>query len=119
MAAHGIIHRDIKPDNILLNSKKHGIYDVRIADFGFATKIDLQNADDSICGTPGYIAPEVLNKKAYQINSDIFSIGSVIFNILAQRSLFPGKDFNEVLHANKICNLSHINNQIKNFSFEG
>ncbi len=61
-----IIHRDLKPENILLHSKCKGIYDIRIADFGFAcfedklTKAD--NPDDEIiCGTPGYIAPEALD----------------------------------------------------------
>ena len=62
---HNIVHRDLKPENLLLASKTND-WDLKIADFGLATiikdpskKINLQ------CGSSGYIAPEVLNKRGY------------------------------------------------------
>lgn len=44
MGRKGIIHRDLKPENVLLNSKAEGVYDVRIADFGFATTYDANSS---------------------------------------------------------------------------
>lgn len=55
------MHRDIKPENILLNSNESGVFEIRIADFGFSTYLDKSQAEKVICGTPGYVAPEVLN----------------------------------------------------------
>jgi len=73
MVRKGIIHRDLKPENILLNSKSPGNYDIRIADFGFATffntktyePVDVRE-EGFVLGTPGYIAPESLNSKGYK-----------------------------------------------------
>jgi serine/threonine protein kinase len=57
----GIVHRDIKLDNILINRIDGGQYNVKIADFGLAMKLPGENVPVyEICGTPGYIAPEVL-----------------------------------------------------------
>jgi calcium-dependent protein kinase len=65
MGRKNIVHRDLKPENVLLNSKREGVYDIRIADFGFATHYDPNSPLDSeqrtiVCGTPGYIAPEAI-----------------------------------------------------------
>ena len=60
-----IIHRDLKPENILINSKYDGAYDLRIADFGFAVSLENPNHKLNKCGTPGYVAPEVLRDKTY------------------------------------------------------
>jgi serine/threonine kinase 33 len=56
----GIVHRDIKLDNVLLNSKQEGVYDIRIADFGLAKIISKGELLFQKCGSPTYIAPEVL-----------------------------------------------------------
>ena len=59
MSSKNIIHRDLKLENILLNSKENN-YEVKLADFGLSTSIN--NIDlFRHCGTPGYVAPEVLN----------------------------------------------------------
>lgn len=81
-----IIHRDLKPENILLKSKESDT-DIVIADFGLSTDIIfLEKILFKRCGTPGFVAPEVLNydeKKHsfYNEKCDIFSVG-VIFYIL-------------------------------------
>ena len=57
----GIVHRDLKPENLLLESKEEGITSLKIADFGLARLLTEEHSTASTtCGTPGYVAPEVL-----------------------------------------------------------
>ncbi len=94
-----IIHRDIKLDNVLINKKEDGCYNVKIADFGLAL-INKKRIGDRIylkCGTPGYVAPEILRGQGYDSKCDIFSIGSLLFNLLTGRYLFSGNKIKEIL----------------------
>ncbi len=81
-----IVHRDIKLDNILINKKEEGQYNVKIADFGMATFSSGQLYIK--CGTPGYVAPEILRSEGYTNKCDIFSVGVVFFNLLTGLYLF-------------------------------
>lgn len=104
MHSHNIMHRDLKPENILL--RKEGDFDCVIADFGLA-QISNEEYMFVRCGTPGYVAPEVVNlkdlKAKYSPICDLFSVG-VIFHLLALRkSPFPGKEYDEVLSQNRAC----------------
>lgn len=88
----GIVHRDIKLDNILIKKIEETQYVVKLADFGFATFAGLKKQPLFVkCGTPGYTAPEILRGQGYSLNSDIFSLGSVLFNLLSGCYLFAGK----------------------------
>lgn len=60
------------------------------------------------CGTPTYIAPEVLRGKSYSFNADIFGVGSMMFNLATGRYLFVGKTTQELINKNKECNLSEL-----------
>lgn len=94
MGRKSIIHRDLKPENILLNSKARGVFDLRIADFGYAINLsDLKSKaeDDFICGTPGYIAPEVLAGGKYTLKADLFSVGAILYALLTFKNYFKGR----------------------------
>ena len=78
-----IVHRDLKPENLLLRSPGDD-YDVVIADFGLASFVKEGEKLKLACGSPGYVAPEVLTEKSggYDTKSDIFSIGVILYVML-------------------------------------
>lgn len=84
MHKKGYMHRDLKPDNILL-AKKDDNYDIRIADFGLASLVQTSDYIHRRCGTPGYCAPEVLNYKdndpMYNEKCDVYSIGCIFYQL--------------------------------------
>ncbi|PVD22737.1 hypothetical protein C0Q70_15993 [Pomacea canaliculata] len=72
---HRIIHRDLKLGNMLLNENM----DLKLADFGLATRVDFEGERKmTVCGTPNYIAPEVLQKKGHSFEADIWAVGCII-----------------------------------------
>ena len=92
--SQGIVHRDIKPENILL-SGGHAI----VADFGIARAIDIGGVKQLTMtgvagpGTPAYMSPEqLLGDRAVDARSDIYSLGCVLYEMLAGKPPFPGKD---------------------------
>ena len=80
-----IVHRDLKPENILLKSPDDDT-DVRIADFGFSKMITTEaQMLLTACGTPVYVAPEVLTAKGYGMEVDMWSIGVITYVLSAPR----------------------------------
>ena len=77
----GIAHRDLKPENLLLVSKTDD-KDIKIADFGFAKKVTGSKCLMTQCGTPGYVAPEILHGVPYGTKSDMWSLGVIIYILL-------------------------------------
>lgn len=81
-----------------------------IADYGLA---EFSNAEEYLfvrCGTPGYVAPEVINikdmKTKYDPICDMFSLGLIFHLLLMGKSAFPGKNYDEVLSQNRASNIS-------------
>lgn len=97
-AAHAIplVHRDFKPDNILLEENT-GI--ARIADFGLAvrTKVGTEREEKVLAGTPAYMSPEQTHGEVFDVRSDLFSLGSVLHFAATGKDAFPGGTAEEVL----------------------
>jgi calcium/calmodulin-dependent protein kinase I len=91
-----VVHRDIKLDNILINKIDDGDLKVIIADFGLACLAPDEPLTDK-CGTPCYLAPEMLRGQGYGLKCDIFSLGSVFFNLVTGFYLFNGSNAEEVV----------------------
>uniref|UniRef100_A0A8C7D0J2 non-specific serine/threonine protein kinase n=1 Tax=Oncorhynchus kisutch TaxID=8019 RepID=A0A8C7D0J2_ONCKI len=89
----GIIHRDLKPQNILLSytsrkrSSIHGIR-IKIADFGFARYLQSNMMAATLCGSPMYMAPEVIMSQNYDAKADLWSIGTVVYQCLVGKPPF-------------------------------
>jgi serine/threonine protein kinase len=76
-----------------------------VADFGLGVFTLNDEPLTKKCGTPGYVAPEILRSEGYSYKADIFSLGSLFFNLATSRYLFNGKDTNEMLINNMKCKL--------------
>ena len=75
-----VMHRDIKPENLILRNQSN--LELCLADFGLAEFVDSSKRLLTRCGTPGYVAPEVLLDKDYDERVDIFSVGVILYNLL-------------------------------------
>jgi serine/threonine protein kinase len=78
---HHVAHRDLKPENLLLRSKEDDSA-VKIADFGFAKRVERPNSLKTQCGTPGYVAPEILEGIPYDECADMWSVGVILYILL-------------------------------------
>jgi len=77
----GIVHRDLKPENLLLSSKQADAH-LKLADFGLSKVMEAAAVLETQCGTPGYVAPEVLMGEGYDEKVDIWSIGVIMYILL-------------------------------------
>jgi len=76
-----VAHRDLKPENLLLQSADNDS-NIKIADFGFAKKCLRPNSLTTQCGTPGYVAPEILEGTPYDTKADMWSLGVIVYILL-------------------------------------
>lgn len=114
MHSNKIMHRDMKPENIIFENKNN--LKLQIVDLGFATYFHEYQSLFTRCGTPGYIAPEILKNKTYDQKVDIFSLGVIFYIILTARMPFSGKDCNEIIKKNRTgkvnYNFDHLGIQV-------
>lgn len=105
MQSKGITHRDIKPENVMFKDP-NDLSSLVIIDFGLACTRGSDNYF-KVCGTPGYMAPEILNQ-VYHLPFemiDVFSLGCVFFEMLTQRPLFYAKTKKDTLKLNMECSI--------------
>jgi len=89
----GFVHRDMKPENVLIT--RDGI--VKVADFGISCRISDKEAMKKRCGSPGFAAPELLMGQEYGVKVDTFSCGAVLHVIISGRKPFSGDTVNAVM----------------------
>lgn len=87
-----IIHRDIKPENILLDSNDS----VKLCDFGWSNFFNEKSQRLTYCGTPEYLAPEMIKQKGHSKSLDIWNLGILFFELLTGRPPFEGKNQQEL-----------------------
>jgi serine/threonine protein kinase len=90
-----IAHNDMKPKNLLLVSEEHDAY-IKIADFGFAARVYEPKSLTKQCGTPFFVSPEILQRQPYDQKSDMWSIGVIIYLLLAGNLPFMGRSQKEL-----------------------
>ena len=78
--------RDLKPQNLLLSSNEAGEKLLKIADFGFARSLQPQGLAETLCGSPLYMAPEILRFLKYDAKADLWSVGTILFELVVGAS---------------------------------
>ena len=91
-AAHdkGVLHRDLKPANVMIDGRGR----VRLADFGLAGGVDVDSP--GLAGTPAYMAPEQFTGQAASVQSDIYALGLVLYEMFTGKAAFSGSTVNDL-----------------------
>eukprot|EP00753_Platysulcus_tardus_P014669 PLAT4426.6.p1 GENE.PLAT4426.6~~PLAT4426.6.p1 ORF type:complete len:810 (+),score=296.53 PLAT4426.6:202-2430(+) len=88
---NNIVHRDLKPQNLLLRGRGDKAV-LKIADFGFARQLASDVMAATMCGTPLYMAPEILSGRSYTASADLWSVGCILYHMLTRVAPFNAPD---------------------------
>mmetsp|Transcript_136559 Transcript_136559/g.345805 ORF Transcript_136559/g.345805 Transcript_136559/m.345805 type:complete len:615 (-) Transcript_136559:215-2059(-) len=100
--ACGVLHRDVKPENIMLRTDGTPV----LTDFGLSCWADDEAERMSLCGSPGFIPPEVILGQGWYEKSDVFSAGALLYFALSGKRLFQGQDCSDTLSQTMNCRLT-------------
>lgn len=114
--ALGVVHRDVKPDNIFITTQPDGHALVKLLDFGVAEEMKSGHAGHELVGTPEYMAPEILFGSAtLDARVDLYALGVVAFECLTGRCPFTGERIANIfaaVHQGKRCSLSQLRSDL-------
>jgi serine/threonine protein kinase len=109
-----IIHRDLKPQNLLMSD----CGDLKIGDFGFAKEFEeMDDLKNTYCGSPLYMAPEILHYRKYNSKSDLWSVGIIIYEMITGKPPYHVKNFYQLMkliEKDEIILPQHYKNTISN-----
>ncbi|KAH9505476.1 Serine/threonine-protein kinase dclk3 [Bulinus truncatus] len=88
-----IVHRDLKPENLLVHRNKDGTISLKLADFGLA--MEVKDLIYTVCGTPTYVAPEILTEIGYGLEVDMWAVGVITYILLCGFPPFRSPDRNQ------------------------
>ncbi|KAK7287601.1 hypothetical protein RIF29_00882 [Crotalaria pallida] len=88
---NNLIHRDLKPQNLLLSRNDERSV-LKIADFGFARSLQPRGLAETLCGSPLYMAPEIMQLQKYDAKADLWSVGAILFQLVTGRTPFTGNN---------------------------
>ncbi|TXG63130.1 hypothetical protein EZV62_010124 [Acer yangbiense] len=86
-----LIHRDLKPQNLFLSTNEATPV-LKIGDFGFARSLTPQDLADTLCGSPLYMAPEIIQNHKYDAKADLWSVGAILFQLVTGKPPFDGNN---------------------------
>ena len=90
--AAGVVHGDIKSDNVLVETDRLGVDHAKLVDYGLARLVDEgPGQDEGVCGTPEFMAPEVASGDAASPASDLYAVGAVLYEMLTGQPPFQGE----------------------------
>ncbi|KAE8692872.1 PRA1 family protein A2 isoform 2 [Hibiscus syriacus] len=88
---NNLIHRDLKPQNLLLTTNDSNAV-LKIADFGFARSLQPRGLAETLCGSPLYMAPEIMQLQKYDAKPDLWSVGAILFQLVTGKTPFTGNN---------------------------
>ncbi|KAH9736181.1 serine/threonine-protein kinase ATG1c [Citrus sinensis] len=88
---NNLIHRDLKPQNLLLCTDDDNAA-LKIADFGFARSLQPRGLAETLCGSPLYMAPEIMQLQKYDAKADLWSVGAILFQLVTGKTPFTGSN---------------------------
>ncbi|CAI9766251.1 unnamed protein product [Fraxinus pennsylvanica] len=88
---NNLIHRDLKPQNLLLYTNDNNSV-LKIADFGFARSLQPKGLAETLCGSPLYMAPEIMQLQKYDAKADLWSVGAILFQLVTGKTPYKGNN---------------------------